>query len=518
MKPRLLFSLPLLVGLVACAPSTPTPTATPTRTPTATHTPQPSATPLPTLEPTPPAGPLDRQQQAMRPDFVSDATSQPQATRYWIELEIEFEPQGERAGLLGLARIQYTNRSDQELNEIAFMLWPNHPQYRAAMSAGPALIDGKLVSPQVELNGLAQRYALAEPLEPGDNLDLSLRFRIETSGPIGFASPHRFGISEGVLFAPTFYPLVPRLIDGEWEIESAPLGGDTTNSEIALYEVWVTHDPQYSLATSGLVLDRQELSDGRIRQSAVSGPARDFALALGEFVSESETVGGVQVNGWVLPQHQSDLSRMLGAAADQVELLTRLVGPYPYLELDLVDVPGAFGGIEYPGLVSVGTLGTPGVIHPTVHEVGHQWFYGLVGDDQLLEPWLDEAAATYTQVLYLEEQAGRGTATGMLADFRERLRTHPNPEQPIGLPVSGYPSGSDYGLFVYSKGALFFDALRAELGDELFFDFLQSYFEQYRYQIATAAGFQATAEQVCDCDLNSLFELWVFEGGPIPGL
>ncbi len=516
MKSRLPLTL-LWVWLAACAPSTPPPTATPTRTPTATPTPQPSATPLPTLAPTPAASPLERQEQALRSDYTSDVAELPQATRYWIEIEVDFDPLQERAGIVGLARVQYTNPTDQPLNDMVFMLWPNHPQYRAAMSAGPALIDGELQLPKMELGGLAQRYPLPEPLAPGDSLDLSLRFRIETSGPIGFASPHRFGITQGVLFTPTFYPLIPRLIDGEWEVETAPMGGDTTTSEVAFYEVRVTHDAQYGLATSGVALDRQELTDGLVRQTAVSGPARDFALAMAEFERDSLTVGGVQITGWVLPQHRSDLERMLGAAADQFELLSRLVGPYPYLELDLVDVPGAFGGIEYPGLVSIGTLGTPGVIHPTVHEVGHQWFYGLIGDDQLLEPWLDEGAATYTQVLYLEDQAGHGTATGMLAEFRERLREHPNPEQPIGLPVAEYRTGSEYALFVYTKGALFFDALRAELGDPIFFDFLQAYFEQHRYQIASAADFQATAEQTCDCELDALFDLWVFEGGPIPG-
>lgn len=507
----------LIVVLAACAPAAPTPTAAPSATPTATSTPLPTATPIPTLAPTPAASELDAQAAALRPDFADDIQALAGATRYWIEIEVEFDPELQRASIEGLVRVRYTNRSGRPLGELAFMLWPNHPQYQAAMSAGPALIAGQLILPDTELGGLAQRYQLTEPLAPDESLDASLRFRVETSGPIGFAAPRRFGITQGALFAPTFYPLLPRVLEGEWEVESAPTTGDTTNSEVAFYEVRVTADADFDVVTTGVETGRRPQADGRVMVTAVSGPARDFALAMGDFVQRSRPVGGVQIHGWALPQHAGDLDRMVQAAAEQLALLTRLIGPYPYTELDLVDVPGAFGGIEYPGLVSIGTLGSPNVLHPTIHEVGHQWFYGLVGDDQVEQPWLDEGAATYTEVLYLEEHAGRGTATGMLADFREQLRSHPNPELPIGLPVGDYATGRDYALIVYRKGALFFDALRSQLGDEVFFAFLRDYFERYRYRIASAADFQQVAEQACDCDLDALFDLWVYQGGPIPG-
>jgi aminopeptidase N len=340
---------------------------------------------------------------------------------------------------------------------------------------------------------------------------------VEAFGPIGPPIPRRFGISEGVLFAPTFYPLVARLVDGDWEVQPAPPGGDTTNSEIAFYEVRFDAPAELALAATGVELERTE-QGGRQQVSFVSGPTRDFAFALGPLLEVSRQVGEVTVRAWALAEHAEDRQTMLEAAARQVQILSRLVGPYPYPELDLVDVPGAYGGIEYPGLVSIGTLGTHQVIEPTVHEVAHQWFYGLVGDDQLEEPWLDEAFATYSEVLYYEQTAGSGRATGTLSAFRDLLRSSPNPNKPIGLPVDSYDGIEEYGLFVYLKGALFFDALRAEVGDELFFAFLRSYFEAYRYRIASGREFQATAEQTCACDLGPLFDLWVWQGGELPGL
>jgi aminopeptidase N len=346
---------------------------------------------------------------------------------------------------------------------------------------------------------------------------MSVPFSVTTAGLIQEGNVHRFGITEGVLFAPTFYPLVPRLMDGEWDARTAPIGGDTTVSDVAFYEVRISVPTDQTLVATGMEVDRESIDDERAAATFVSGPARDFAFALGPFISEMEQVNGVAVNGWALLEHEDDLRVMVEAAALQLELLGDLIGLYPYTELDLVDVPGAFGGIEYPGLVTIGTLGGENVIDPTVHEVGHQWFYGLIGDDQLEEPWLDEAAASYTQVLYHEEASRRGYATGMLTFFRDQVRDHPNSEMPIGLAVEDYDTSADYGLFVYRKGALFFDALRGEMGDDLFFEFLQRFYDQHRYEIATAVDFQSTAEDTCECDLDSLFDLWVFEGGEIPG-
>jgi aminopeptidase N len=227
---------------------------------------------------------------------------------------------------------------------------------------------------------------------------------------------------------------------------------------------------------------------------------------------ETETVDGVEVHVWVLGSHQGDQRRVRQAASAQLALLSELVGPYPYEELDVVDVPGAYGGIEYPGLVTIGTLGTSWVIEPVVHEVAHQWFYGLLGDDQLEEPWLDEAFATYATSLYYENEVGSGRATGYLSDFRNIVRNHPDYGQPIGMGVGSY-EGRDYSLFVYLKGALFYQELRQQLGDDTFFSFLQSLFQTNRYGVITSADFQAAAEDSCECQLDELFDLWVYEGG-----
>ncbi len=507
-------SLPVLVVQPTPAPTvapSPTPSVTP-RPPTPTQAP--TTTPMPTVA----TGGLELQREAMRPDFAGDLESLSDLPEYWIDVRVSYDPVLQQASMDGTARILFTNPLDRALTDLVLMLWPNDEQYLASMSAGPISLGGTTVEPVAEMNGIALRAQLPRPLLPGETLDLSVPFQVEDILAMRATAPHRFCITDGVLIAPTFYPLIPRLVDGDWQVEPAPPGGDTTNSDVALYTVRVTFPTGNALAASGTEVDRQDNGDGTETATIVTGPMRDFALALGPLQLQERAAAGTLLRAWVLPEHASDSARMLNAAAGQLQVLTEAVGSYPYGELDLVDAPDAYSGIEYPGLVFIGTLGTRNLVDPVVHEVAHQWFYGLVGNDQLLDPWLDEAAASYSEALYYETAVSPERATTLLDEFRGYVDCCASDRDlPIGLPLGDYASEQDYNILVYAKGALFFDALRREIGDEAFFGFLHAYFQDYRYRLATPADFQAEAERACGCDLDTLFDLWVYHGGPVPG-
>lgn len=473
-----------------------------------------TATPSPTPLPTPPATPVAStrgQAAAMLPEFAEDVERLPDATRYWIEVEVSFDGDAE-VQLDGLARIRFTNTTSTSLREIPIMLWPNHDQYASDMTVQSALVDGRVVALEPGESEVSMRVPLPEALSAGESVDISLPFEISAQR-IMAAAPQRFGIAQGVLIAPTFYPLIPPFQGGDWLVQTAPPGGDTTTSEVSFYEVTIRTPGDLALAATGVETEARDSGEGIIESTYVSGPVRDFAFAVGPLVAETRMVGQVLLRAWILPEHDADFELVLDAAAEQMALLDEWVGPYPYKELDLVDAPGAFGGIEYPGLVFLGTLGSAWVVEPTVHEVAHQWFYGLIGNDQVREPWLDEAAATYAEALYYERAFGTGRATSFLSQLRAVLRSHPDPAQPIGLAVGDYDTVRDYSLFVYFKGALFFDALRQRLGEDTFRAFLASYDEAFRYAIADGQGFQELAEEACSCSLDDLFKLWVLEGG-----
>jgi len=84
--------------------------------------------------------------------------------------------------------------------------------------------------------------------------------------------------------------------------------------------------------------------------------------------------------------------------------------------------------------------------------------------------------------------------------------------------VGEYASEEDYAIFVYFKGALFLDALRHAIGEEAFQSFLRSYYQSHRFDVASSTDFQDAAEHACACDLDALFDLWVYKGGELPEL
>lgn len=503
------------VGPTRTPPPTKPGLAATTGTPVATTGPTATA-PAPATTGTPVALPFtldeaDDAQAALRPEFAADVERFPHAARYVIDVVVAFNADGS-ATLTGRALIRYTNPEAFALNELYLMLWPNERgQYLGSAALGAVTVAGQPVTPEVKYNGLAARLPLAAPLAPGAVIELEAAFTAQADP--GLEDGARYGLTNGVLIAPTFYPLIPRLVDGLWQIEPPPGGGDTTNSDSAFYAWRITAPAGLAIAASGVVVEQTE-AGGVQTQVLLTGPMRDLALVVGDLVVEQRDVDGVRLNAYLLPAHADLDGDVLDQAGAQIEALQAAVGPYPFVELDIVDAPGAFGGIEYPGLILIGQVDANGFYEEAnVHEVGHQWFYSVIGDDQLLEPWLDEAAASYTEVLYFEYRYGPDVIVDVLDTSWRWLDYADDPTLPIGLPVASY--GGDYGPIVYGKGALFFDALRRELGDETFFAFLRAYYARYQYGFATTEGFHATAEDTCACDLDDLFNLWVYEGGPV---
>jgi aminopeptidase N len=146
----------------------------------------------------------------------------------------------------------------------------------------------------------------------------------------------------------------------------------------------------------------------------------------------------------------------------------------------------------------------------TAHEVAHQWFYNLVGNDQLDEPWLDEAVTSYSTYRYYVDQHGQRLADAYFSNFIDRWNRVERAEIPVGLPVADY-NETEYSAIVYGRGPVFLRELEETMGRETFDAFLRDYVAQYRWDIATTAAFRALAEQHCGCDLGALFAEWVYE-------
>jgi aminopeptidase N len=211
----------------------------------------------------------------------------------------------------------------------------------------------------------------------------------------------------------------------------------------------------------------------------------------------------------------------LDTASRAIKIFSSRYEPFPYTEFDIVSTPTLALGIEYPGMVAISsriydvdqdTGGTPVRVFlesTLAHETGHQWFYNLVGDDQLDDPWLDESLTQFATLQYYEDQYGQQAAAGFEQSFNQRWSRVNFEKIPVGLQVAAYDD-QEYSAIVYGRGPLFFVALRQEMGDQAFDAFLKVYTEKLSWKIATPEILQSLAEEHCSCDLDPLFNEWVY--------
>ena len=416
----------------------------------------------------------------------------------------------------GYQEVRYTNTETTSLDEVQFRLFPNI--LGGEMNVSDLRVDGEPVTPQLDLNDSRLIIPLVPQLEPGQSKVIEMDFEVEVPQTV----EQNYGVLayfEDVLALAHAYPMIAVYDDEGWNAEIPPQSGDVTYADASFYNVNITAPAAVTVVPSGTVIESSQ--EGQTQSLTVaSGPARDFYLAASPLYEEfSETFGDVTIRSYAPEGLEAGARAALEIAAESLELFNAKYPPYPYTELDIVATPTLAGGIEYPGLIVV-TLplydvesGNPGIIQSlegvVAHEVAHQWYYNLVGDDQLDDPWLDEALAQYLTYEYFTDQYGAAGEAGFRASLEGRWERVNFADIPIGLPVAEYEV-QEYGAIVYGRGPLFFIALRDEMGEETYNEFLREYTEQLSWGIATPEFLQSLAEQNCTCDLDALFEEWVY--------
>ncbi len=529
MKRTLLFLVPTLMLLAACRPAAPVaPAGTevpasvtePATAEPATAVPTIPA-PEPTAEPTPSSDALSDGRDAN--DRAIYAAGLVAAEQDVVEAlsdapvyQIEFVIADSLDTLEGRQTLTYTNLEDVALEELYFHL--HAKTLSGAMAVSEVVVDGAPVDAAVE--GDVLRVPLAAPLPPGDTTAVAMRFQTTVPTDIG----RNYGVLtyfEDILALAHFYPMLAVYDDEGWNIVPPDVQGDLTYSDVAFYVVRVTAPADLVLVATGVVLD-EERANGQQVVTYALGPARDFFLAAGDFIVVSRTVGETTINSYA-PADLAEGAAMaldvaVAAIADHAERLT----PYPYTELDIVTTPTSALGIEYPGLI-VGTLnmydvdGTTAGGRPyaailestTAHEVAHQWFYNLVGSDQLDEPWVDEAVVSYSTYRYYVTRYGQAAGDNYFSTFYDRF-AGARENMPIGLPVAAYED-AEYGAFVYGRGPVFIRTLEEFMGRDVFDAFLRDYSARYRWENTDSDAFRSLAEEHCGCDLGQMFAEWVYE-------
>jgi hypothetical protein len=228
---------------------------------------------------------------------------------------------------------------------------------------------------------------LAKPLAPDAEAAIALRIRIAVP-----PRPDRFGRFHGAAYFGNAIPILAVADRRGWQLPPYTFAGESFYSLTSSWRVRLRVPAGLQVASTGT--QQGARSAGAI--TLVAPRARDFMLVVGRFSVRTAQAGRVRLRRLSIPgTPAAEARRTLATAALSMRRYAQWYGPYGRPEVDLVEGPGeiAQGGVamEYPELVL-----TPAQATAVAHELAHQWFYSIVGDDQWSEPWLDESFAEFS--------------------------------------------------------------------------------------------------------------------------
>lgn len=418
----------------------------------------------------------------------------------------------------------YANDTGVTQNELVFRIFPNAQNiYGGRLLVSKAMIDGIEVQPEVFLSDSSGlRLTLPQPLAPDSTAQIYLSFSLTV--PTNFERPETYGIfnmtSDGpVLVLANWFPILATWGEGGWLASPVQQIGDAVTSQTSLFQVSISAPTDWKVVATGKQIGERNQT-GAILHEYISGPTRDFMIvASPSFESRTQTSGEISINQWGLPKSKANWDFALETSRSALTWFGDIYGEYPFNELDIVAVPlQNASGVEYPGLILI----KDDAYNPQdanqkaflkiviLHEVAHQWWYSIIGNDVLLNPWQDEALATYSTLDFLEknEPAIYQVVTRQYEDRVSNYeKDHPN--ESVGQPVSAFQGrGSAYSTIVYMKGALFLKEIRQKVGEKAFYEGLSTYYRQYKYRLAEPSQLLDAFQKSCNCDMKPLFQQW----------
>jgi hypothetical protein len=416
-------------------------------------------------------------------------------SQYRFEVDLDLE-----AHLIAVdQRIEYVNKSADALSELLLVIdaIPRGADFRLeelVWGNGQGVQDYELAA------GLL-RIPLPSALEPGGKLGLALNYTLALPPGIG-----QLAYSARQSNFVDWYPFIPPYRDGQgWLVHPRAAVGehlafDSVNFEV---EIRVQGQQQVQIAAPAPA----EPIDGGWTYRLDN--ARRFAWSASRhFETVSNSVDGIPVTAYVYAEHRQAAEAVVAACARALNLYQSLFGEYPYESLAIV--AGEFpDGLEsdglfflYRGFFEGYTGGAQNYLTTlSAHEVSHNWWYGQVGNDPAMEPWLDEALAIYSELLYYED------LSPSLVEWWWQFRIMDySPEGMVNTSIYDHDGFAPYVHAVYMRGAFFLQDLRVAMGDQAFFEFLRAYADAGKGQNRTAADFFGLLSQTGDYELEPLLD------------
>lgn len=447
-------------------------------------------------------------------------------TVYTIDASLDIETMT----LTAQMTVDYVNKSESSLTEIMFHLYPNAYREGAVYSPVPAedYLDayrngesyGGISVSNVKVNGVSAEskvggedeniltVPLASVLDPTDKVEISMDFTVSIPNV-----RHRLGHFGGIVNLGNFYPIA--CVKGADGFYTDPYydRGDPFYSDIADYHVTLSVPEGMVAETSGKL--EKSVVDTRTVYKASQKNIRDFAASVGAFRTPSTMTGGVDINYYYIKDETPEVS--LIAASDAIKTFNHLFGEYPYDVYSVVETHFLQGGMEYPTLAYVSdALNREMLTEAIVHETAHQWWYGVVGNNEVAHAWMDEGLAELSTTMFYERNTDynvdakkrkANTLSAYIVYYDSGINRTKDTSMTRAL--NEYDSSFEYAFLNYAKAELMFESVRLTVGEEKFLEGLKRYYADMKFKNATPDDLIGALETVSERSLKPTFTSWL---------
>ncbi|MEZ5071109.1 MAG: M1 family metallopeptidase [Bacteroidales bacterium] len=290
-------------------------------------------------------------------------------------------------------------------------------------------------------------------------------------------------------------------------------------SDKATVQFLVEVPSHYSVISNGILAWEERSSTRYVCQWVTRVPLSTKLMVIGVSpfaVEHSQSASGVPVSTWVYPQNREEGFYDFRPGLQVMDYFESLIGPYPYAKLAHVQSKTVYGGMENASCIFYNEGAVTGRREDEdliAHEMAHQWFGDGVSEADWHHIWLSEGFATYLENMYMEHRYGEERLTGIMQRERDTVlaygrETHrPILDTTLAVGIKLLSPNS------YEKAGWVLHMLRAELGDSLFRDCLQSFYRKFTYGNALTEDFQAVVDSVSGRDFGPFFDQWLKQPG-----
>ncbi|HVW25808.1 MAG TPA: M1 family metallopeptidase [Polyangiaceae bacterium] len=368
------------------------------------------------------------------------------------------------------------------------------------------------------------RVRLPRDVAPGETITLDFEWKSQLPEIV-----ERTGYMRDFHFVGQWFPKIARREqDGAWV--HFPFNAQSEfYADFGTYDVTLDVPKAMVVGATGARVQDDVRGERRILRYHADD-VHDFAWTAWErFRETTRNLDGVSVRVLYPPGNDGNAAATLTAVEHGLRYYGARFGKYPYPELTVVHPPAwalAAGGMEYPTLITTGApwytyLGSTFVERVTLHELGHQWFYGLVATDEHSWPFLDEGLTTYAEESSMQALYGDGDGArvlGLTVSGEAYLRSSAidaGHDDIVALPAADFVSFREIGALVYARTGIILSTLGRVYGKAALDRALGRYARRYRFEHPGPKHLLAILREVMGDDAESFARAALLEGGTV---